>query len=305
MMLPPPLKYNDKAAIVSPSGNIDEYIVRDAVSVMEEWGLLPVIYENALCKYGRFAGTIEQRLYDLQKVFDDPDVRLVLCSRGGYGVVHLLSKLDFSEIKRNPKWVVGYSDITALHAALQNVGIASIHGPMAKHLSDEGAEDISVRYLKSVLAGQSINYEIPIVKYNSLSRSGFASGRLFGGNLSVFCGIIGSRIARVPKNGILIIEDISELPYKVDRMIYQLKLSGVFERISGMIIGQFTDFEEDNTMYSSLYESIYEAVKEYDFPICFNFPVGHAKLNLPIILGHKASLLVEESNIYFKQLIKN
>ncbi len=301
MQLPPSLHFNDKAVILSPSGDIDSCIVKDALYVLEEWGLIASISEYALNREGRFSGTLEHRLYDLQSAFDDPDVKLILCSRGGYGVVHLLDKLNFSIIKKYPKWVVGYSDITALHAALQYNGIASIHGPMAKHYSVEGSEDISVRYTKSILAGESLQYEIPVSEYSYLNRVGAAEGRLFGGNLSVFCGILGSKFAGIPDKGILFIEDIGEVPYKVDRMINQLKLAGVFDRISGLIIGKFTDYEEDNLMYMPLYESFYDLVKDYTFPVCFDFPVGHVKHNFPIIMGEIGRLDVNKDNIVFKQ----
>lgn len=301
MKRPAPLQFNDKAVIISPAGKIEEYLVKDAASVLESWGLIPEISENALCDTGRFSGFVEQRLSDLQNAFDNPEVRLILCSRGGYGTVHLLDKLDFTCMKINPKWLVGFSDITAIHAALQANGIMSVHGPMAKHFSDEGAQDISVRYTKSILAGQSVKYEIPVVKNGYLNRSGKASGRLFGGNLAVFCGMMGTKFVKIPTNGILFIEDIGEAPYKVDRMIYQLKLAGVFDKISGLIVGQFNDYEEDNDMYSSLHQSILNAVSEYSFPVCFDFPIGHVKLNFPVIMGARASLNVKENSIIFKQ----
>lgn len=301
MKRPAPLQFNDKAVILSPAGNIEEHLVKNTASILESWGLIPEVSENALCSTGRFSGFVEQRLSDLQKAFDDPDVRFIFCSRGGYGVVHLLDSLDFSRIKTNPKWVVGFSDITALHAALQANGIMSVHGPMAKHFSEEGAHDISVRYVKSILAGQPIKYEIPVAKSAHLNRRGKASGRLFGGNLAVFCGLMGTNVVRIPQNGILFIEDIGEAPYKVDRMIYQLKLAGVFDKISGLIVGQFTDYEEDNEMYNSLHQSILNAVSEYSFPVCFDFPVGHVRLNFPVIVGARASLSVKENQIIFKQ----
>ncbi len=304
MRRPPSLKSNDRAIIVSPAGKIDRRIVEDAVTVLEGWGLLPEISEHALDEQGRFSGSEADRLFDLQKAFDDPRARLILCSRGGYGLVHLLPKLDFSGIRRYPKWVVGYSDITALHAALQSHGVASIHGPMAVHFSQEGADDVSVRLIKSILAGQPVCYSIPTNLLSpgaSLNRIGAAKGRLFGGNLSVFCGIMGSRYARIPDKGILFIEDTSEAPYRVDRMIYQLKLAGVFDRISGMIVGRFTDYEEDDQMYRPLYESIFHVVEEYDFPVCFNFPVGHVKLNFPLISGVMAELRVNNDSVFFKQ----
>lgn len=301
MIRPPSLQFNDRAVILSPAGKIDEYVVQDAVAVLGGWGLRPEISENALCEAGRFSGSVEQRLSDLQAAFDDPEVKLVFCSRGGYGIVHLLDRLDFTGIKKNPKWVVGFSDITLLHAALQSYGIASLHGPMAKHFSDESAEDVAVRYTKTVLEGQPLSYHIPVGEYASLNRKGEAKGRLFGGNLAVFCGLLGTGYLKIPRGGILLIEDIGETPYRVDRMIYQLKLAGIFNRISGLIVGKFTDYEEDSQMYKPLLESISEVVYKYDFPVCFNFPVGHVKLNFPVIMGGTAVLNVEETYISFIQ----
>ena len=302
MLQPPKLQLNDKAVILSPAGKIDEALVHKAAAVLCEWGLRVEIAENALCRTGRFSGFVEQRLSDLQKAMDDPEVKLILCSRGGYGTVHLLDKLDFAGIKQNPKWVIGYSDITLLHAALQSNGIMSIHGPMAKHFAEEGAGDISVRFTKAIVAGESLICDIPVAKYAYLNREGKTSGRVFGGNLSVFCGILGSQFAQIPKNGILFIEDIGEEPYKIDRYLHQLKLTGVFDKISGLIIGQFTDYTEDNDMYTSLYESIAALVAQYDFPVCFDFPVGHVKHNLPLVMGKTAKLVVKENQVTFKQL---
>ena len=301
MIQPPKLQIGDKAVILSPAGKIDSGLVEKAAELLGEWGLGVEISENALCRTGRFSGFVEQRLSDLQQAMDDPDVKLIFCSRGGYGTVHLLDKLDFTAIKQHPKWVIGYSDITVLHAALQSNGIMSVHGPMAKHFADEGADDIAVRFTKAILAGERIVYEIPVTSYAHLNRKGKASGRLFGGNLSVFCGILGSKFAKIPKNGILVIEDIGEEPYKVDRYINQLKLAGVFERISGLIVGQFNDYTEDNEMYSALFESIASSVAEYGFPVCFDFPVGHVKHNFPLVMGKTAKLAVKENQIIFKQ----
>lgn len=302
MKRPPSLKYNDKAVILSPSGNIDPYIVEDAIAVLEGWGLQAEASKSALGENGRFSGTVSERLLDLQQALNDPNVRLILCSRGGYGMVHLLPKLNFSAIRRNPKWVVGYSDITALHAALQYHGVSSLHAPMAGHYSLEGPEDVSVRYTKSILAGQPVSYTLPVTKSKSLNREGIVRGKLFGGNLSVFSGLMGTRYARVPRGGILFIEDVGEAPYRVDRMIHQLKLAGVFDRISGLIVGQFTEYgEEDDQMYLPLNESIREVVDQYDFPIAFNFPVGHVKLNFPLIMGANTVLAVTHDYFILKQ----
>ncbi|MDO5523896.1 MAG: LD-carboxypeptidase [Bacteroidia bacterium] len=302
MFQPPKLKIGDKAVILSPAGKIDSEPVEKAADILRDWKLKVEVSENALCRTGRFSGFVEQRLSDLQKAMDDPQVKLILCSRGGYGAMHLPDKLDFTGIKQHPKWVIGYSDITVLHAALQNNGIMSVHGPMAKHFADEGPADISVRYTKALLCGEPLIYDIPVTNYARLNNEGIAVGRLFGGNLSVFCGILGTKFAKIPKNGILFIEDIGEEPYKVDRYIHQLKLAGVFERISGFMVGQFTDYTEDNDMYAALHESIAQVVGEYNFPVCFDFPVGHVKRNFPLVMGKRAKLSVKENQIIFKQI---
>lgn len=301
MQRPPSLQRNDKAVVLSPAGKIDNYMVHDAAAVLENWGLHPVIARHALLETGRFSGSVKERLGDLQQAFDDPAVKLILCSRGGYGTIHLLDGLDFSGIRKNPKWVVGYSDITALHVALQRNGIASVHGPMARHFSEEGEGDIAVRLIKSIMSGQPITYDMPVTATQELNRKGVAAGRLFGGNLSVFCSLLGTPYVKIPHRGILFIEDTGEAPYRVDRLIWQLKLTGTFDKISGLIVGQFSDYEEDDQMYLPLQQSILEAVREYDFPVCFDFPVGHVKLNFPLLMGMRASLSVNSHFIHFKQ----
>ena len=300
MIRPPFLKLNDKVVIVSPAGNINPLYVNKTIDILQDWGLEVKTSDNALRETGRFSGFVEQRLHDLQAAMDDPEVKLIFCSRGGYGTIHLLDRLDFTAIKKNPKWLIGFSDITALHSSLQSHGIMSIHGPMTEHFSEEGPSNLSVLYTKSAISGKGLNYSIP-VEYPFLNREGKATGRLFGGNLSVYSALLGSKYNKVPRNGILFLEDIGEEPYRVDRMIYQLKLAGVFSKIKGLIVGQFTDYEEDNKMYGSLYESILSAVKEFTFPVCFGFPVGHTKINLPMIMGGIATLKVKEDTIFFKQ----
>ena len=300
MKRPPFLKLNDKVVILSPAGNICAEHVNKATDIMREWGLEVTVSENALRETGRFSGFVEQRWQDLQRAMDDPDVKLIFCSRGGYGAVHLLDRLDFSAIKKQPKWLIGYSDITALHTAWQSNGIMSVHGPMAQHFSEEGAANLSVLYSKAALSGKDLHYTVPAA-YPFLNREGKASGTLFGGNLTVYTSLLGSKYIKIPRNGILLLEDIGEEPYRIDRMIYQLKIAGVFDRLKGLIVGQFTEYEEDNTMYGSLYESILSAVKEYDFPICFGYPVGHTSINLPIIMGGNATLTVNKENVLLKQ----
>jgi muramoyltetrapeptide carboxypeptidase len=216
-------------------------------------------------------------------------------------MVHLLPQLDFTAFRANPKWVVGYSDVTALHSALQLQGVVSLHAPMAKHLAEENEEDVAVSYLHDILFDRSLHYQILVKEQQPLNRTGQAKGRLFGGNLSVFTSLLGTKFAKIPKGGILFLEEIGEHPYKVDRMIRQLLLAGVFDRIGGMIVGQFTDYEEDDQMSAPLLQSIRDAVNGYSFPLCFGFPVGHVKENYPLLMGMQAEMIVGYDTISFTQ----
>ena len=293
---PPSLNSGDKAIIISPSGNIDLQYINGACQVLQSWGLVVEIATHAEGQYGRFGGTVDQRIADLQQAMDDPDVRLIFCSRGGYGIIHLLDKLNFEGIKRYPKWIVGYSDITALHLALLQDGIVSLHAPMARHLTEDSF-DIASSYLKN-----SLFINMPEYSFDShpLNREGLVRGKLFGGNLAVLSGLIGTPYMVVPENGILFIEDIGEAPYKIDRMMWQLKLSGILSHISALIIGQFTDCPEDPLMGSTIYESIRNIVKDYNYPLVFNFPVGHVKENYSLLHGAAVELEVRENNVKMK-----
>lgn len=302
MIQPPVIQQNDKVIFVSPAGNIEADLLHKTVSIFRELGLRTQISPHALFESGRFSGSVEQRLSDLQSAMDDPDAKVIFCSRGGYGAVHLLNMLDFSEIKKNPKWLIGFSDITALHLAFQKEGLVSLHAPMAKHFAEEGADDFAVKQIKSILQTGKTTYHIPVNDFQELNRSGKGTGELFGGNLAVFCGLLGTKFIEIPKGGILFIEDIGEEPYKTDRFIYQLKLAGIFDHISALIVGRFSDYKEDEKMYAPLYESIYSAIKTHDFPVAFNFPVGHVKDNFPLLMGKSATIEINHKLIDFKQI---
>ncbi len=293
---PPNLNSGDKAIIISPSGNIDLQYIKGACQVLQSWGLVVEIATHAEEQYGRFGGTVDQRIADLQQAMDDPDVRLIFCSRGGYGIVHLLDKLNYEGIKKYPKWIVGYSDITALHLALLQEGIVSLHAPMARHLTEDSL-DVASSYLKDSLFINMPDYSLDS---HPLNREGLVRGKLFGGNLAVLSGLIGTPYMVVPENGILFIEDIGEAPYKIDRMMWQLKLSGILSHISALIIGQFTDCTEDPLMGSTIYESIRDIVKDYNYPLVFNFPVGHVKENYSLLHGAAVELEVSENNVKMK-----
>lgn len=281
-MTPPFLKPNDQIRIVSPSGSIEPKYIVGAKKTLSSWGLNATEGKFARTKYGRFAGTEAQRIADLQEALDDPAVNAILCSRGGYGVAQIIDKLDFSAFVKSPKWLIGFSDITILHNAISNLGVASIHGIMAKHLTQFPADSIHVQKCRDILFGQMPTYTVP---KHRLNRIGNAQGKLIGGNLSVLIGLRGSQFDLDYKNNILFIEDIAERPYQIDRMMQNLRFSGVLAQLSGLVVGQFSDCEEDPLMKKSVAQLIADAVSEYDYPVCFNFPAGHVDDNLPLKMG--------------------
>jgi len=293
-MNPPSLKLNDQIRIISPAGSIDPEYIDGAAKVLTGWGFKVTEGESARLEYGRFAGTDEQRLADLQQALDDTNVKAVLCSRGGYGVARIIDQIDFTGFVSSPKWLIGFSDITILHNAITNLGISSIHGVMAKYFTELPVDSIPVQWVKDILGGTCPSYRFPGQPNN---RPGEAHGKLIGGNLSVLMGLRGSLFDLNYQHAILFIEDIGEKPYQIDRMIQNLRFSGVLSQLSGLVLGQFNDCEEDPSMMQSLQEAVLEAVSEYDYPVCFNFPAGHVDYNLPLILGGNATLHITENNV--------
>ena len=288
--LPPFLNEGDRIVILSPSSKVDSSFITGAKKRLESWGLKVEISKYANSTHYKFSGTVKQRLYDLQKAMDDPKVKAILCSRGGYGAVHLIDKLDFTRFCEHPKWLIGFSDITALHNTVQKNGFASLHAPMARHLAVEPENDFCTQALKDILFGNTKNglsYECPA---NKLNHKGSCSGALRGGNLAVLYGLRGTPYDIPAEGTILFIEDVSERPHAIERMVYNLKLGGILEKLSGLIIGQFTEYEEDKSLGKELYAALADLVKEYDYPVCFGFPVGHVTMNVPLIDGAEVTL---------------
>lgn len=300
LIYPPRLREGDRVIILSPSSKIDKAFLRGAVRRLESWGLKPVLAPYAAGEHGTYAGTVEHRLHDLQAALDDPDARAILCSRGGYGAVHLVGRLDFTRFRQSPKWLLGFSDITALHNVFQHEGFASLHSPMARHLTVEPDGDAAAKALHDVLfglypeGGDAFAYTCAAHKLN---HRGTCRGILRGGNLSVFYGLRGTPWDIPAENTILFLEDVGERPHSVERMIYNLKLGGVLERVSGLIVGQFTDYEENCSLGKPLYEALADVLAPYDCPVCFGFPVGHVTLNLPLVCGAEAVLEVGKKEV--------
>lgn len=278
--------------IVSPSGAIDGRYIDGAKQVLQKWGFNVSEGLHARDRYGRFAGTQADRIADLQAAINDADIDIILCSRGGYGLAQIIDKIDLKPLCRHPKLICGFSDITVLHSALGKLDLPSVHSIMAKHLTELPKDAEPKLQLQNILQGQKPTYEI---SSHRLNRQGMAQGILRGGNLSVLYGLRGTPYDFQPENTILFIEDIAEKPYHIDRMMQNLKLGGILQRISGLVVGQFSDCDEDPLMMRSIEEIISDAVSEYSYPVCFNFPAGHVAQNMPLIMNTEAELRVKNS----------
>jgi len=289
-MIPSFLRAGDNIHIVSPSGAIQPGFIDGATKLLSSWGLKVTEGKYARTEYGRFSGTKDERTADLQQALDDPNVNAILCSRGGYGLAQIIDKIDFTSFAKSPKWLIGFSDITILHNAITALGIASMHGIMTKYLTELPEESDQITSFKNLLFGTPSNFSI---KPEAENRLGQAEGKLIGGNLSVMMGMRSTPFDLDFHNNILFIEDVGEKPYQIDRMIQSLRLSGVLKQISGLVVGQFSDYDEDPLMMQSVAEIILAAVSEYDYPVCFNFPAGHVDYNLSFVLGEQVELVVE------------
>lgn len=296
-MTPAYLQPGDEIRIVSPSGVIDPAWIDGATGLLTKWNLKVTEGSFARNVYGRFAGTGEQRISDLQMALDDQNVKAILCSRGGYGLAQIIDKLDFSRFLKSPKWLIGFSDISILHAAINALNIASVHAVMAKQLTELSENSAQIETLRCILFGELPSYNIEI---HPLNRQGAAQGKLVGGNLSVFSGLRSTPFDLHFENNILFIEDIGEKPYHIDRMMQNLRLSGALENLAGLIVGQFSDCEEDPLMMQSISEIVFDAVKSYEYPVCFNFPAGHVDYNLALALGMEIQLYVGNSKVEMK-----
>lgn len=290
IIYPRPLKEGDTIAILAPAGIINPEHVEFATPVLEEQGWKVKVMPHTLGQWGNYSGTPAERLSDLEDAFLDPEVRAILCARGGYGVVHLLDSLNKLPIEKDPKWVIGYSDISALHAFMASKGIASIHASMTSHIR-KGAEDIDNKVLFEILRGDAPAFTFDSHQYDRL---GQCSGKLVGGNVAVIAELINTPYDIIEEDTILFIEDIAEPIYKIERIMYQLRLSGILPRLRGLIVGQFTEYKPDDN-YADMETMIYDMVKPYDFPVAFNVPIGHVDHNIPVIESAKVTLKVTAS----------
>lgn len=291
MIIPKPIQPGSKIRIVSPAGKIKEKHVLPAVEWFNSQGYRVILGKHVFAQHFQFAGTDKQRLHDLQEALDDAETDLILCSRGGYGTVRIINNLDFSPFQKNPKWVAGFSDITILHAAIHNLGIASIHGAMPRYFFDKAGEPNQnlTSLMKLVTTGKSSYKTISDIH----NKRGQAVGELVGGNLSIIASLQGTGYELQTEGKILFLEDIDEFLYHTDRMVHQLKLAGKLDKLAGLILGDFTDMKDkDSPFGKTVHEIITDAVKDCHYPVCFGFQGGHDKNNMALAFGKKAELSV-------------
>ena len=293
MKIPPYLKKGDTIGIVSPAGFMPIEKMQSCIETLDTWGYnvkLGATTHTSSSNY--FSGTDKERLTDLQEMMDDKKIAAILCARGGYGMSRIIDDVSFKKFKKHPKWIVGYSDITVLHSHLHtNYNIASMHAPMAAAFNDGVTDNPYIQSIQKALEGEPANYETASHEFN---KAGSAEGELVGGNLSLLAHLIGTDSDIKTKNKLLFLEDVGEYLYSIDRMFLQLKRSGKLDKLAGLIIGKFTDNKDTERPYGkSVYEIIHDQVKEYDYPICFDFPVSHEKENYALKVGVEYELEVE------------
>jgi muramoyltetrapeptide carboxypeptidase len=291
MVTPPFLKRGDTVGIVSTARKITKTELEPALKLLTTWGLKAVLGHTIGAEEHQFAGNDTLRTQDFQAMLDNPNINAIWCARGGYGTVRMLDGLNFSVFNEHPKWIIGYSDITVLHSHIHNFGIESLHAQMPLEIEKKTEE--TQQSILRVLFGS--DHSITYVKTNNISRTGTAMGTLVGGNLSVLYSLCGSPTALNTDGKILFIEDLDEYLYHIDRMLQNLKRNGMFKNLAGLLVGGMTQMQDNTIPFGrSAFEIVMDVVREYHYPVCFDFPAGHIKDNRALILGRYVHLNVEE-----------
>lgn len=298
MKVPPFLKKRDKIGIVAPAGNIPGGL-DDAIKLLESWGLEVIVGKSVNSFFHQFAGDDELRTLDLQNMLDDSSIKAVFAARGGYGTVRIIDQIDFSTFAGNPKWIIGFSDITVLHSHIQALfGIATVHGQMPLTIPD--ATKTSLETLRKALFGEELSYQYTS-RYEN--KNGYGEGILTGGNLAVLLSISGS-ISEVDYTGkILFIEDVGEYYYSIDRMLRMLKRAGKLKDLKGLIVGAFTALKDREPSFGfSVPEMVIGLVEEYGYPVATDFPAGHIDNNKTLVLGKRVALRIQEKSVTLNYL---
>jgi muramoyltetrapeptide carboxypeptidase len=292
-LVSPFLKKGDKIAITCPAKKLPKPM-DDAIALLQSWGLEVVLGETVGASYHQFAGDDELRASDLQRFIDDDGIKAIIAARGGYGTIRIIDQVDFGRFSTNPKWLVGFSDITVIHAHLfANYQAQTIHGQMPVNIPDASAHSLVT--LRKALFGEKISYSFTS---HALNVSGSSKGILIGGNLSLLVAVIGSVSDYNYDGKILFIEDVGEYLYSIDRMIRTLDRAGKLKNLAGMIVGGFTEVKDNDIPFGqTVPEIIMEVVKDYGYPVCFDFPAGHIPDNQSLVLGKALNLSVHEKHV--------
>jgi len=292
MTRPPYLKAGAKVAIVSTARKVSEEEMKPAMDLLGEWGLKVSLGKRLFHSLNQFAGTDEDRTLDFQSALNDASIDAILFARGGYGTVRIIDNIDWNAFRKKPKWLIGFSDVTVTHNHVQqNLGIETLHAPMAFNLPKLTNE--ARNKLKSVLFGETLQYEFDENIFGDTIRNGEATGEMIGGNLSILYSLLGSPSSIDTSGKILFLEDLDEYLYHIDRMMMALKRARKLENLAGLIIGGMNDMKDNKVRFNKTAEEIIsEAVSEYKFPVIYGFPAGHIRNNMPLIFGRAVTMNV-------------
>ncbi|MGX1023406.1 S66 peptidase family protein [Psychroflexus sp. MBR-150] len=293
MQRPNLLKSLDKVAIICTARAVDKKDLKHALNILKSWQLQPVLGQTIGLKHHQFGGTDDERAADLQQQINNPEIKAIWCAKGGYGTARIIDQIDFTPLLKNPKWIIGYSDVTALHLHLQNIGLCSLHAQMPVDIENKSKK--THKSLKQSLFKNPFNI---YYKSKFKSQSGQAQGQLIGGNLSVLYSVLGSESVPSFKDKILFLEDLDEYLYHIDRMMLSLSRQGLLKQLKGLIIGGMTDMNDNSTPFGkTAYEIIEHYTKDLKIPIAYNCPAGHQFENIALTLGAKINLNVKNNKI--------
>lgn len=295
------MKKGATIGITCPAGYMAKEKAQACIEILQRWGLQVMVGKTlGSSSTNYFSGTDEERLNELQAMLDNNEINAILFGRGGYGLGRIVDQIDFTSFKKKPKWLIGYSDITVLHTHInRNYKIATLHSPMAAAFNDSEIDNPYLASLHKAITGKKNNYKCAA---NSFNKKGEAVAELVGGNLSLLAHVCGTSSDLITKNKILFIEDIGEQIYNTDRMLYQLLRSGKLNQLAGLIIGSFTDVKDtDRPFGKPVYEVIHDVIKEFDYPVCFGFPVGHARENYVLKVGCEYHLKVGKNAVQLSE----
>lgn len=295
--IPPYLKKGDTIGITCPAGYMEAKLIRNCVKTLQSWGFQVMVGKTiGSASDNYFSGTDDERKDEFQAMLDEPTVKAILCGRGGYGVTRIIEQLDFKGFKKNPKWVIGFSDITVLHAyILTKCNTASLHAPMANAFNNGGVKLPYVQSLHKALIGRKTTYSSAT---HAMNRLGKATGILMGGNLALIAHLVGAEFVYKTKGAILFLEDVGEYAYNIDRMMIQLKRAGILSQLNGLILGGFTDQKDTTRPFGQSVEAIIQKhIAEYDYPVCFGFPVSHGIQNYALKVGTEYQLTVNARSV--------